>query len=74
MEASMSPLSVLGGDLQFARGLNVALPELTNEVIQSLPPTDLLKGNIEMMCRAFVLVQLGSDDQDQLFKTFVYIY
>lgn len=60
----MSPLAVLGSDMQFARGVKVALPGPTREVIQAISKVNLLKGRVEMLCCALVMVQLGSQDRE----------
>ena len=54
--------------MQFSRGVKVAFPGPTWEVLQAFPTTDLLKGSVEMLCRALVMVHLGSQDRDCLIE------
>jgi len=61
-----SPLSVLGGDLRFARGVNFNLPPNTEDMIRAVPEDDLLKGSIEMMCRGFILTRHGATARRRL--------
>ena len=57
--ASPSPLDLLGGGLQFTRRVCVALPEETRESIRGVSPSDLLRRDLELMCRSIVLVKHG---------------
>ena len=56
MEVTMSPLAMLGADMKFSRGVKVALPGPSQEVIRVVPPADLLKGGVEMLYRVLVMV------------------
>jgi len=65
MEVSMSPLTLLEGDLHFRRRVRVALPEDTWEVIRGVPSSELLRGGLEMLCHSVVLIQLGIQERER---------
>ncbi|KAK7331536.1 hypothetical protein VNO80_28271 [Phaseolus coccineus] len=64
MEVLMSPLTLLGGDMQFTRGVRLALLEATREVIWVVPSSDLLRGGLEMLCHSVVMIQLGCQERE----------
>jgi len=61
---SPSPFDLLGG-LQFTQRVHVALPNETQESIQSVSPSDLLRSNLKLMCRSVVLVQSGIQGRER---------
>ncbi|KAK7342750.1 hypothetical protein VNO80_25706 [Phaseolus coccineus] len=52
VEVSMSPLLLLGGDLHLGRRVLIGLSPSKEELIGVVLVDDLLRGSIEMMCRA----------------------
>jgi len=61
LEASRSPLSILGDELQFSKGVRVDLNSTAKGLIWVVPEEDLLQGNIDLFCQDLVLARLGVD-------------
>jgi len=54
-----TPFDLLGRGHQFTRKVRVALPDESREALRDVPPTDLLRSGLELMCRSVVLMQHG---------------
>ncbi len=63
--SSSSALDLLGGNHRFMRRVRVALPEGTRESLRSVPPIDLVRSGLELMCRSIVLVEHGVEGHDR---------
>ena len=52
--SSSSALDLLGGNHRFMRRVHVALPEGTRESLRSVPPIDLVRSGLELMCLSLI--------------------
>jgi len=60
-----TPFDLLGRGHQFTRRVRVALPDESREALRDVPPTDLLRRGLELMCCSVVLMQHGLQGRDQ---------
>jgi len=60
-ETPLPSLALLGGDLQFIRGVQDGLPPTTENLLSFVPEEGLLSADIEMQCWGLVMTRLVAD-------------
>jgi len=60
-----TPFDLLGRDHQLTRRVRVALPDESRESLRDVTPAELMRSNLELVCRSVVLFQHGLQAQDR---------
>jgi len=64
-----SPFDLLGRGHQFTRRVRVALPDESRESLREVAPAELMRSDLELVCRSVVLFQHGLQAQDRHVET-----